>query len=362
MKYSAFKVWSRLWLVLLMLSTIFFSAIPAQASNLSEKLPPGFRDGEWVGNFSMYTSSTTDVMKMKTSYKGEMGLISAGGEVYGEWILSGLATYTGDIAGTAVFDGGGKVSGTSTEPVISTSKFIVSMDISVGGVQTQTSVDMGSGGNMTLKLISTTCNQVIADIESSAQNSYAQAGMSASVSGSFTAIRVADLKGGNAIEYQKQVGDLLDETEALKQQAIDNNGIDFNILNQLVSKAENLATAIKMNADCGQVSGKQYLTSITGAIANLAYFTLSKPELFTTEELGRLIVAATGVGAMGSGAANPEQAADLSNKFTQELTARLSDAQSNKGYLEATWISLAAWALNNMWLKQQAYSVIPAVC
>ena len=90
MKYSAFKVWSRLWLVLLMLSTIFFSAIPAQASNLSEKLPPGFRDGEWVGNFSMYMSSTNDVMKMKTSYKGEMGLISAGGEVYGEWILSGL--------------------------------------------------------------------------------------------------------------------------------------------------------------------------------------------------------------------------------------------------------------------------------
>ena len=362
MKSSPSTMWSRLWLVLLILSTISFSAMPAQARGLSEKLPPGFRDGEWVGNFSMYTSSSTDVMKMKTSYKGEMGLISAGGQVNGEWILSGLATYTGDIAGTAVFDGGGKVSGTSTDPVISTSKFIANMDVAVGGVQTQTSVDMGSGGNMALTLISATCNQVIADIKTSTENSYAQAGISATVNGSFAAIRVADLKGGNAIEYQNQVGDLLDETESLKQQAIDNNGIDFEALNQLVSKAENLATAIKKNADCGQVSGKQYLTSITGAIANLAYFALSKPELFSTDELGRLIVAATGVGAMGSGAANPQQAADLSNKFAQELTDRLSDAQTNKGCSEATQISLAAWALNNSGLKQQADSVISAVC
>jgi hypothetical protein len=362
MNSSPLKVWSRLLLVSLAFSTLFFSSTPAQARDLSETLPPAFRDGEWVGNFSMYTNSSNSVINMKTSYKGEMGLISAGGQVNGEWILSGMSTYTGDITGTAVFDGGGKVSGSSTEPLISTSKFVAYMDIAVGGVQTQTSVDMGSGGNMSLTLTSATCSQVIADIEAPASSNYGQAGMSANVSGSFVATRVADLEGANVADYQKQVGDLLDEAEALKQKAIENNGIDFATLNQLVSKAENLATAIKKNADCGQSGGKQFLTLITGTVIDIAYFALSKPELFTTGELNRLLTAAVAVGAMGSGAANPQLAADLLAKFTQEFTDRLNDAQDNKNCMDATQILLAAGVLKNEALKQQADSVMTAVC
>ncbi|HLO14674.1 MAG TPA: hypothetical protein VK206_07595 [Anaerolineales bacterium] len=362
MKSSSSRVWSRLWLVLLVLSTLFFSSMPAQASGSLEKSPPGFRDGEWVGNFSMYTSAVTEVMKMKTSYKGEMGLISSGGQVNGEWTLSGTSTYVGDITGVAVFDGGGKVSGTSIEPVISTSKLVADMDVTVGGVHTQQSVDMGSGGNMSLTLISSTCSQVMADIEAPVKSSYQQAGMTASVSGSFVATRVADLKGANVTEYQKQVGDLLDEAEALKQKAIDNNGIDFEALNQVVSKAENLEIAITKNAECGQGADKQFLTLITGTVIDLAYFALSKPELFTTGELNRLLMAAIGVGAMGSGAANSQIAADLSAKFTQEFTDRLNDAETNKNCMEATQILLAAGVLKNTALKQQADSVMTAAC
>lgn len=359
---SVIKVWSRLWLVLLVLSTLFFSSTPAQASSSSDTSPPGFRDGEWVGNFSMYTKSVTDVIAMKTSYNGKMGLISSGGELKGDWTLSGMSTYTGSITGLAVFDGGGKVSGSSIDPVISTSKFIANMDVAVGGVQTQTSVDMGSGGHMSLKLISATCSQVIADIEAPVNAGYNQAGMNASVSGSFTATRVADLTGANATDYQKEVGDLLDEAEALKQQAIDNNGIDFGTLNQLISKAENLNTAIKKNAACGQGSGKQFLTIITGSVISLIQFALSHPELFTTEELSRLVTAALAVGAIGSGSANPQQAADLLTKFAQEFSNRLDDAQTNKSCTDATQILLVASMLKDASLKQQADSVVKAVC
>ena len=362
MKSSQANVWSRLGLVSLVLITVFSYSIPARAGGLSEKSPPAFRDGEWVANFSMYTSSATAVMNMKTSYKGEMGFISAGGQLSGEWTLSGFSSYAGDITGAAVFDGGGKVSGTSTEPVISTSKFVAYMDVSVGGVKTQQTVDMGSGGNMALKLISATCSQVLADIETPTSNSYSQAGMTGSINGSFVATRVADLQGGNALEYQEQVGDLLDQTEALKQQATENNGIDFETLNQLVSKAENLQIAIKKNAECGEGSAKQFLTLITGTIIDLASFALSKPELFTTGQLNRLLMAAVSVGAMGSGATNPQAAAELLAKFTQEFSDRLGDAQASKNCMEATQILLAAGVLNNSALKQQAESVMTAVC
>ena len=362
MKSLPGNLWSRLVLALLLLSTFIFPHTVVQARGLNDSEPPAFSDGEWVGNFSMYTSSTVSVMKMKTSYHGEMGLISSNGQVNGEWTLSGMSTYSGDITGVAVFDGGGKVSGSSAEPVISTKSLVAHMDVSVGGVQTQQEVDMGGGGNMSLKLVSATCSQVVADIEAPVMGGYDQAGMKASVNGSFVAVRVGDLKGANATDYQKQVGDLLDETEALKQEAIDNNGIDFAALNKLVSKAENLNTAIKKNAACGKGGGKQFLTVITGSINSLAEFALANPQLFTTEELSRLVTAALSVGAMGSGAVNAQKAADLLTKFTQEFSNRLTDAQGAKNCTDATQIKVTALILNNAALKQQAESVISAVC
>jgi len=310
----------------------------------------------------MYTSSKTGVINMKTSYNGKVGLISSNGQVNGEWTLSGMSTYTGDITGLAVFDGGGKISGSSAEPAVSTKSLVATMDVTVDGMHTQTQVDMGSGGNMNLKLVSATCSQVVADIEAPVMSGYNQAGVQAVVSGSFTAVRVGDLKGANATDYQQQVGDLLDETESLKQDAVDNNGIDFAALNKLVAKAENLNTAIKKNAACGKGSGKQFLTIITGTIANLAYFALSHPELFTTEELSRLVTAALGVGAMGAGAANPQQAADLLTKFLQEFSNRLTDAQTNNGCSEAVQIQVTASMLGNANLKQQAQAVAGQIC
>jgi len=363
MKSSPVKVWSRLWLILLVLSTLFFSSTPVQARNLTDSEPPAFSDGNWVGNFSMYTSPKNDVISMKISYNGKLGLISSNGQVNGDWTLSGMSTYTGDITGLAVFDGGGKISGSSAEPVISTKSLVATMDVTVDGMHTQTQVDMGSSsGNMSLKLVSATCSQVVADIEAPVTSGYNQAGMQASVSGSFVATRVGDLKGANATDYQQQVGDLLDKTEALKQNAIDKNGINFSDLNKLVTKAENLNTAIKKNAACGKGGGKQFLTSITGTIANLAYFALSHPELFTTEELSRIVTAALGVGAMGSGAVNSQQASDLLTKFTQEFNNRLTDAQTNKGCSEAVQIQITASMLGDANLKQQAQAVAGQVC
>jgi hypothetical protein len=350
------KTSARHWLITLVLLTTFIS------SGWAEKSPPGFRDGEWVANFSMYTTSSTDVMKMKTTYNGKMGLISAGGQVNGEWTLTGTANYTGDITGLALFDGGGKVSGTSTEPVISTSKFVADMALTVGGVQTQQTVDMGSGGNMPLTLISSTCNQVIADIQAPTNNAYKQAGMTGYASGSFVAARVDDLYESNSVDYQNEVGDLLEETEALKQKAVESGGIDFATLNTLVSKAENLETAIKKNTECGETGDKQFLTVVTGTMIDLAYFALSKPELFTTGELNRLVMAALSVGAMGSGATDSKTAADLLAKFSQEFTDRLGDAEANKDCMEATQIKLAGLALNNTALKGQAEQVMTAVC
>ena len=219
MKSSPFKVGSRLWLTLLAFSTLFFSSTPVHARNLADSGPPAFSDGEWVGNFNIKANTSASVMVMDVTYNGDMNLISSGGEVSGDWKLKGYATYTGDIFGTANFAANGKVGGTSIEPVLSTNKFVIDMAISVGGMQTEQSVDMGSGGKVGLTLVSSTCNQVVADIEAPINNAYEQAGMSSNVKGSFVAVRVGDLQAANLTDYQQQVGDLLDEAETFKQQA-----------------------------------------------------------------------------------------------------------------------------------------------
>jgi hypothetical protein len=356
------KILKKLGVVSLLFITVFVSSIPAQAGGLPEKTPPGFRDGEWTGSFSMVTSMQTDVTSVNTSYNGQVGLNSASGQVKGDWTLSGTSTYSGDISGTAALHGGGKISGSSTEPVLSTSTFVVDMNITVAGMQTQQSVDMSGGAQMPLTLTSSTCSQVIADIEAPTNEAIAQSGQAGYASGSFVAVRVGDLTGTNSVDYQKQLGELLQQAEALKLKAVQKEGIDFQTLNDLVSKAENLQTAIKKNTSCGDVSDKQFLTAITNTIISLAYFALSNPELFTTGELNRIVMAALGVGAMGSGATDPKVSADLMAKFAQEFTDRLGDAQAGKNCMEATQIMLGGAALGDAALKQQAEQVMAAAC
>lgn len=356
MTYTRLKTWRRRGLVLLLLVALFVS------SGFDQKTPPGFRDGEWLAKFSMVSTASTQVMKMKTGYSGTVGFISAAGKLSGEWTLEGTATYTGDISGSAAYHGGGKIGGLSTEPVLSTSTFVVDEDITVSGMHTKQSLDMGSGTSLPLKLLSATCNQVIADIQSPTNSAYQDSGMTGYASGSFVATRIDDLFEDNSVDYSYQLSELLDQAEALKLKAFDQGGIDFASLDDLVAKAENLQMALMKNAACGDTGGKQFITAITKTITDLAYFALSNPELFTTSELNRLLAAAVGVGAIGGGAANPEIAIDLKAKFAKEFSDRLADAEANKNCNDAVDIKLAGYLLKNPALEQQAEQVMDAVC
>ena len=133
-------------------------------------------------------------------------------------------------------------------------------------------------------------------------------------------------------------------------------------LNGLVTEAENLNLGLKKNIDCGFGGKKTYLTIITDVVADLANFALDNPHLFTTKELSLLSTAALSVGAMGSGAANPQQAAQLKAKFVQEFSNRLNDAQANSSCTEAVQIQVSAGLLGDPNLKTQAKSAVTAVC
>lgn len=357
MKTRFARGWGMVSLVLLLFSTNLTVYTPVQAVTRIDSQVLSFSDGEWVGKFSMYTNASTEVMHMVTNYKGTADFLSAGGKLDGEWIMNGTSTYTGDITGAAKFDAGGKVTGPSNELQFMTSHFIAHMDLTVGGVSTSQDVDMGTGPGMSLQLKSATCSQATADIATVVDKQMEAAGMQSNVSGSFTAIRKGDLSAANQVDYLNAVADLLDQAEALKQQVKDGKVTSFDELSQLVSQADSLNMAIKKNIECGLGGKKQFLSVITGVVVDIAHLALENPQLMTIDELNRLILVAVQVGAIGSGAVDPQQAADLEAKFTQELTDRLNDAKENKSCYDALIIQMAAGLLGNQDLKQQAQSV-----
>ena len=349
------------WTFIVLLA-ILFSSMPVQAHARSNDTPLAFSDGKWTAKFSIHAHVPTEVSKLDVSYLGDMGFNSSGGMLEGEWLMTGQANYTGDISGTAQIDAGGKVSGSSADPSVSTKNFIINMDITVSGVNAKTQVDLGSEGGLGMILTNATCSMVTADIVAPAMANYQSAGINAKVSGAFTAIRIGDLAAASETDYMNEVADLIDAAEALKQDAVNGNGVDFESLNTLVTKAENLNLGLKKNIACGFGGKKTYLTIITDIVSDLANFALDNPQLFTTAELSRLASAALSVGAMGSGAANPQQAAQLKAKFINEFGDRLNDAQAGKSCSEAIQIQVSAAALGDANLKSQAKNVVDAVC
>lgn len=109
-------------------------------------------------------------------------------------------------------------------------------------------------------------------------------------------------------------------------------------------------------------SNKAYLTLITSIVADIANFALDNPQYFTVAELGRLAGAALSVGAIGSGAANPSDAAALQAKFAKEMDNRLTDAVNNKNCDQIASIAVASGSIGDSHLKQQALMALKAVC
>lgn len=362
MRKSQLYIWNRRGLILFILAAMVFSTTPVHAHNLSGSTPPSFSDGKWSAKFSIHAIAPTTATTLTINYLGNMQFNSSGGSLDGEWLMTGNGTYAGDITGTAAVSSGGKVGGSADNPQITTKNFIMDLNINVSGIATKTQIDLGSGAQLGLTLVNATCSQVTADIAAPAIANYQSAGINATVKGSYTAIRLGDLSSADETNYMQEVGNLIDEAETLKQSVLAGNGIDFDKLNELLTKADNLNLGLKKNIGCGFGGNKTYLTVITDVIANLASFALQNPQLFTTEELSRLAFAAVGVGAMGSGASNAQLAAELKAKFIQELGNRLSDAQNNKGCQDAVQIQITAGLLGDSNLKLQAKGVVDAVC
>jgi len=349
----------------LTLVLILTNAIPARAVSQAAGTPPAFSDGQWSGNFSIHASisfaggATTVV----GSYLGTMDFLSQAGA------LDGTFNYTSNAketlqggSGTASGVGQGTIAGASNLPTMQVTDLTVKIDATVQGIPVHTTQSVGAGFPFQVELVSATCSQVVGDIATAVKNNFQSAGASANASGTFVAYRKGDLKGTDVTSYSKEAGDLLDNAEQFKKDVIAGNGIDIEALNALITKAEELSLAIKKNSQCGLGNNKAYLTLITSIVADIANFALDNPQYFTVDQLGRLATAALRVGAMGSGAANPSNAAALQAKFAKELDNRLTDAVNNKNCGQIASIQVASQTLGDSQLQQQADASESAVC
>lgn len=351
--------------LLALLLLTFTTSVPAKASPASAGSPPAFSDGQWSGNFSIHAdiSFSGGATTVVGSFLGNMDFLSQAGALDGTFKYTSTAKETVQGgSGTASGVGTGTIKGTSDLPTLQVTGETVTIDATVQGIPVHTTQSTGAGIPFQVQLVSATCNQVVGDIATAVKNTFQSAGASANASGTFVAYRTGDLKGTDVPSYSKEAGDLLDSAEVFKKEVMAGNGIDFGTLNDLVSKAEQLALAIKKNNQCGLGSNKTYLTLVTSIVADIANFALDNPQYFTVGQLGRLAAAALRVGAIGSGAANPSDAAALQAKFAKEMDNRLTDAVNNNNCDQITSIFVATGAIGDSHLKQQATTAMNAVC
>jgi hypothetical protein len=339
------------------LPALLFMVMPVKAASL----PPAFSDGQWKGSYSVHAKAPFGGFTWDGYYNGDLVFESAAGALDGLWTLHGAGQYSGSITGSATYLGGGKVGGTASVPNLLVEEIDVTVNIIAAGFPVSQTTSVNDGG-LEIKLVSSTCTQAVGDISTPVIGNYQSAGVNPNVTGSFSAVRVGSLKKVDPQKYLDAVSALMDQADAFKQDVLGGKKIEFDQLDALVTKAESLALAIQKNQACGQGGNKSYLTVITDIVAELVKFALAHPSGFTTDELGRLLQAALRVGAMGSGAANQQQAAELAAGFLQEYDNRLTEAVNKNDCEGAISIKAAAFGLGDPDLITQAGEVVAIIC
>jgi hypothetical protein len=335
------------WRVLISLAPILallLAVAPPRTAPVLAQPPaerPSFVDGHWQGSYYVVGSTQIDTMLAIVAYSGKLDFLSRAGDLQGEYDFGGSGVFLWPDGGTGegAYQGGGRIFGPSDGLEMKGTNLEVDITVNVGGIEAGASVIFGPEDSLpfTILLVSATCSYAVGDIETPViANVQSVGGQIHAIKGSFSATRVEDLAAEENPNYYIESAQLLYDVIEFGKQAEEQGGIDFDELEDLLERAEDLARAVKRNTECGlQDDPAKYLSPISMAVAQLAAFALHNAELFNTAELRRLIIAALRTGTMGAGAVNAETAKKLEEGFLEEVMARAyaADALAQEGFL-----------------------------
>lgn len=372
---NRFRGWLRLAAGGALLLLISLSA-PASAQTPMPPPPPpllmAFSEGQWMGLMMLSgTVAAPGGIVLTSNYEGTMDFSSAAGVLNGTFNAVGNTVMTGpEISGTGVITIPGVIQGPADTLDMLPSSMTIDGTVTAAGTTVSQAQTLGPGEleNIRVILISGTCTGMFGDWETPASANIASGGASPSLIGSWYAWRTGDLMETDADAYREAVANLITDMTLFRLDSEIAGAVDFYRLNQLLIQAEDLDHALRRDDACGGAIAGSHTSLAADMVAQLIEFAIEHPELFTTQDLNRLITAGVRTGVIGAGATNPAYADSLEARLSGILNSRatlLSTSDSpdcTSGTLELTEIILAAIMLGDESLETYAAASISVIC
>ena len=319
-------------------------------STVAEAKPSAaFPAGRWKG-IGVITGgiAQTDVQAAITNpatVTFEVEVAPDGTVVDGVWQLSG-ATVQVVIpggSGTASISGSGTLAGTGTRVAVDGS-LSISGTVTVQGLTVPLSgISVGAGGGFSPTGAS--CDVVWGDLSTEARSVQQAAGFSTSVTGPFSAKRIAKAGENLSLSFDETYVELV---TAMEQLAAQSPPPVADVV-KLATKIDAFYAQVFGSAACADgpknlEKGKQPYTTFVDKLGQMLLAALQDPNAYSAEDLQQLLLVAIHFGLLGAAAPDPQFAAQLSGEFEAALSSALAKAKAASDHTDCIIVFLAASA------------------
>lgn len=332
--------------MLIAILLLFTQASAALAAQTNPKF--AIPDGEWQGSMSAFYLWELSGMSGSWTWSGEMGFVSAAGELTGQSGVKGSGSVEGPNSyGIATLNSNVSIFGSSFAPEFQAMSGSIDMTLTVQGFTTDVRIPIEASGTVAvpIKLITVTCSQ--ADGQWDDFTNQQAASMNVTVSGVTTiwaAVRTADLAPEAQSSYQDRMDALMEQANDLLKDVKANQVLDANALQSLITNAEELAAALRKNLDCGFANQWSFALPVASLVAQLIDFATKNPGYFTNLDVFLLTEAAIETGVIGAGAVNQDLATEVTAQLEWLVSSKLTDLESAGGGCQAL---MPLWVASN---------------
>ena len=308
--------------------------------------PPPFLPGVWkgtaVGTGAISGAGATAFISEPFIMKFEFEVAPDGAVVNGVWSWSGEVSMAAEnVEGTMAMAGSGTVGGSGAR-VEYTGTIHQSGSMTVQGNVLPVELDVPAYG--AFSPLSVSCAVASGDIAVEGRQQQAEAGMATTVTGPFTAQRVAPPDLG--ADFEEQFVQLVLQAEALIAAGLPEaqHVVDF------VQQAQDFYQNVFLTGECAGgapnlLPGKQQYTTFTKLIGELILTALANADAYSVSDISLLAAAAVQIGAVGGAAPDLALAAEVEEGLHDVLADRLAAAEAEQNKTDCVTISLAADAL-----------------
>jgi hypothetical protein len=303
---------------------------------------PGVWKGTAVGLGTISGGGATAFVSVPFIMKFEFEVAPDGTVVSGVWSWSGEVSVAADnVEGTFAMTGSGPVGGTGAR-VEYTGTIHQSGSVTAQGNVVPVEGDVAALGHFSP--LSVSCAVASGDIAVEGRQAQADAGISTTITGPFTAQRVAPPDLG--LDFQEQFVQLVLQAEALVAAGLP----DPQSVVDLVQQAQDFYQNVFLTGECAGgaptlLPGQQPYTTFVKVISDLLLTALANADAYSVDDINVLAAAALQMGVIGGAAPDPALDAEVTQAFHDVLEDKLAAAEAEQNKTDCIIISLTATAL-----------------